>query len=83
LVMSVNPGFGGQSFMEGSLEKIKDLKSNLIQCGSKALIEVDGGISEQNAKQIIAAGADVLVAGVSVFKTNDIKKAIKSIKNPV
>ena len=81
LIMSVNPGFGGQSFIESSIEKVENLKTMLIKAGSKALIEIDGGISGKNAKQVIAAGADVLVAGVAVFKSPDIRKAIQEIKN--
>ena len=68
LVMSVEPGFGGQSFIESSLDKISRLKGMILESGADCLIEVDGGISEKNAASIFAAGADVLVAGSSVFK---------------
>ena len=68
LVMSVEPGFGGQSFIESSLDKISRLKGMILESGADCLIEVDGGISERNAASIFAAGADVLVAGSSVFK---------------
>lgn len=68
LVMSVEPGFGGQSFIGSSLDKISRLKGMILESGADCLIEVDGGISERNAASIFAAGADVLVAGSSIFK---------------
>jgi ribulose-phosphate 3-epimerase len=68
-MMSVNPGFGGQKFIEYTLEKIKQLKAEIIRRGTNTLIEIDGGVTEQNAQQIIDAGADVLVAGNTVFKS--------------
>lgn len=68
LVMSVEPGFGGQSFIEGSTEKVAELKKLIIESGSKALIEVDGGVSSKNARELYDAGADALVAGSAVFK---------------
>lgn len=71
LVMSVEPGFGGQSFIESSLGKISGLKSMIRESGADCLIEVDGGISDRNAAAIFGAGADVLVAGSSVFKAED------------
>jgi len=71
LVMSVNPGFGGQSFIMQSLKKIAELKQLISATGSKALIEVDGGVTLENAPTIIAAGADVLVAGNTVFSSED------------
>jgi ribulose-phosphate 3-epimerase len=71
LVMSVNPGFGGQSFIPQSLKKIAILKQLIQGTGSKALIEVDGGVTLDNASSIIAAGADVLVAGNTVFSSDD------------
>ena len=80
LVMSVNPGFGGQSFIDHSLEKIKELKSLINNTGSSAKIEVDGGISLENASSIINAGADVLVAGSSIFKSEDPAETIKKMK---
>ncbi len=64
-LMSVNPGFGGQSFIPHSIQKIKELKSLIIQNGSQAKIEVDGGVSLLNAQEIVHVGADVLVAGIS------------------
>lgn len=80
LVMSVNPGFGGQSFIEHSLQKIKELKALIKQTGSFAKIEVDGGISLENAAAIIKAGADVLVAGSSIFKSENPKETIEKMK---
>lgn len=67
LIMSVNPGYGGQSFIESSLDKIKRLKKMITERGSKAIIEIDGGVSTKNAAAIFAAGCDVAVAGSSVF----------------
>ena len=75
LVMTVNPGFGGQSFIPAVLPKIKKLRS--LFYGD---IAVDGGINKDNAKQVIAAGANILAAGSYIFKSKDYKKAIKSIK---
>lgn len=79
-LMSVNPGFGGQQFIDHTLVKIKQLKDMINACGSNTLIEMDGGVKTQNAAQILAAGADVLVAGSSVFKADDPIAAIKSLK---
>lgn len=71
LVMSVEPGFGGQSFIPGSLEKIAQLRALAREAGLETIIEVDGGISSRNAGEIFAAGADVLVAGNAVFGAQD------------
>ncbi|MEO8762651.1 MAG: ribulose-phosphate 3-epimerase [Ginsengibacter sp.] len=79
-LMSVNPGFGAQTFIPYTIQKIKDLKSLIAECGSSAKIEVDGGVSLQNAKEIIMAGADVLVAGNSVFASEDPKETIRKFK---
>ena len=81
LIMSVNPGFGGQSFIPHSLEKIKQLRKMIDDAGLKTKIEVDGGVSLDNAKQIVAAGADVLVAGNAVFKSADPKQTIYQLKS--
>ncbi|WP_240410532.1 ribulose-phosphate 3-epimerase [Hymenobacter oligotrophus] len=70
-VMSVNPGFGGQSFIPHTLQKVAELKELLTDCGSEALIEVDGGVNQQNAVPLVEAGADVLVAGSFVFNSPD------------
>ena len=80
-VMSVNPGFGGQSFIPNSITKIKELKALIRQSGSGALIEVDGGVSLQNAKEIINAGADILVAGNAVFGSDDPIETIARLKS--
>ncbi len=79
-LMTVNPGFGGQSFIPYSIQKIKDLKALIVEKKSSALIEIDGGISLDNAKEIVEAGADVLVAGNSVFSSKDPKEMIKKLK---
>ncbi len=71
LIMSVNPGFGGQSFIPSSLKKIRQLKEMIKDRGSKALIEVDGGIKEDNAKEVVEAGADILVMGSGFFGADD------------
>lgn len=71
LVMSVEPGFGGQSFIPASLDKVAELKRMREQCGGNYVIQIDGGISAKNAGEIFAAGADVLVAGSSVFNAAD------------
>jgi len=81
LIMSVNPGFGGQSFIENTYQKIKKLKKLMIETKSKALIEVDGGVNTTNAKKLYKVGADVLVAGNSVFSAKSSIQAISSIKN--
>lgn len=67
LIMSVNPGFGGQAFLPGALDRIRTVRAWLNEIGSEAVIEVDGGIGPANARQVIEAGADILVAGSSVF----------------
>ena len=79
-LMSVNPGFGAQSFIPYSIQKIKDLKKLIIESGSSAKIEIDGGVSLQNAKEILDAGADVLVAGNAVFGSADPIETIRKFK---
>ena len=79
-VMSVNPGFGGQSFIPHTLEKIIALKQLIAAKNANVLIEVDGGVTEDNARSIIEAGADVLVAGNTVFKAADPEAMIRSLK---
>jgi len=79
-VMSVNPGFGGQSFIPHTLEKIIALKQLIAAKNAKVLIEVDGGVTEDNAGSIVEAGADVLVAGNTVFKAADPEAMIRSLK---
>jgi ribulose-phosphate 3-epimerase len=80
LLMSVNPGFGGQSFIEHTYDKIARLKEMIVKSGSTALIEVDGGVNQQNANKLYAAGADILVAGNAVFSAVDPMQAIRQIK---
>ncbi len=80
-LMSVNPGFGAQMFIPYSIQKIKDLKKLILDSGSSAKIEVDGGVSLENGKEILNAGADVLVAGNAVFRSADPKKTIQKFKN--
>ncbi len=79
LVMSVNPGFGGQSFIESSLQKIYKLNAIREQMNLHYLIEVDGGVNAENCTKLIRKGADILVAGSSVFKKKDVSKAIKDL----
>jgi len=79
-LMSVNPGFGGQKFIYQTLLKIKELKTKLIEGNCKALIEIDGGVGLQNAEKILEAGADVLVAGSSVFKSENPSSSIEKLK---
>jgi len=81
LVMSVNPGFGGQSFIPYSLAKIAELKALIKNTASSAKIEVDGGISLDNAAEILQAGADVLVAGSSIFKSENPLETIEKMKS--
>jgi ribulose-phosphate 3-epimerase len=80
-LMSVNPGFGGQSFITNTLVKIKELKKMINDSGSKALIEIDGGVTLENAQSIMDAGADVLVAGNTVFKSTNPKETIRILKH--
>jgi ribulose-phosphate 3-epimerase len=80
-VMSVNPGFGGQKFIEHTYEKVKALKQIIVNAGSNTLIEIDGGVTENNAAALVKAGADVLVAGTTVFKAADPKAMIVALKN--
>ncbi len=79
-LMSVNPGFGGQSFIPRTIEKIKVLKAMIQSRGLSTLIEIDGGVTLENAKEILEAGADVLVAGSTVFKSTDPIATIAALK---
>ena len=81
LIMSVNPGFGGQTFIQNSLRKVEELRNTIDRLGLKTLIEVDGGVNRSTGKQLIDAGADVLVAGNFVFKSDDPEKTIQDLKN--
>lgn len=80
LVMSVNPGFGGQKFIPRALDKVRALREMIDRCGSNALLEVDGGVNLETGAQLVAAGADVLVAGNAVFKAPDMKEMIHQLK---
>ena len=79
-LMSVNPGFGGQSFIEKTYDKIKQLKEIITRNGASTLIEIDGGVTDKNAAQLVAAGADVLVAGNFVFRAEDPIATIENLK---
>ena len=81
LIMSVNPGFGGQKFIENSVQKVKDLKELILKKNSNALIEVDGGVNMETGKRLIDAGADVLVAGNFVFASPNPVQTIKDLKS--
>ncbi|MCB9334708.1 MAG: ribulose-phosphate 3-epimerase [Flavobacteriales bacterium] len=81
LIMSVNPGFGGQSFIENTYSKIKKLKELILKTNSHALIEIDGGVTDKNARQLIDCGADALVAGSFVFNSNNPSQTIENLKN--
>ena len=80
LLMSVNPGFGGQIFIENTIAKVQRLKELILRSGSKALIEVDGGVQEETAPRLVKAGVDVLVSGSYVFKAADPFQKIKELK---
>ncbi|WP_053971369.1 ribulose-phosphate 3-epimerase [Mangrovimonas sp. ST2L15] len=79
-LMSVNPGFGGQSFIENTYHKVSQLKDLIDRKGAKTLIEIDGGVTNQNAKELVDVGADVLVAGSYVFKSDNQLNTIKDLK---
>lgn len=83
LIMSVNPGFGGQSFIENTYKKVQQLKALIEFSGSNAIIEVDGGVTDQNIEQLSEAGVDVFVAGSFVFKSEDPTKTIADLKGLV
>lgn len=80
ILMSVNPGFGAQKFIPHTLEKIRELRRTIDQRGLDVKIEIDGGVTLQNAKEIVDAGADVLVAGNTVFASADPKETIRQLK---
>jgi ribulose-phosphate 3-epimerase len=79
-VMSVNPGFGAQKFIENTYRKVSQIKEMILKANSKALIEIDGGVNQQNARMLLDAGADVLVAGNFVFTSNDPIDTIAKLK---
>lgn len=80
LIMSVNPGFGGQSFIENTYNKVKQLKQLIANKNANVMIEIDGGVTNKNAKQLVDAGADALVAGSYVFKSDNQTETIKDLK---
>jgi ribulose-phosphate 3-epimerase len=79
-LMSVNPGFGGQTFIENTYSKIEELKKLITNAQSNCLIEIDGGVTDKNAAELIARGANILVAGSHVFKSNDPLATIQKLK---
>ena len=81
LIMSVNPGFGGQSFIENTYKKVIQLKDLIEKSGSEALIEIDGGVNLETGAKLLAAGADVLVAGSFVFKSENPQQTITNLKD--
>jgi len=83
IVMSVNPGFGGQSFIENTYQKVADLKELINRKNANTLIEIDGGVNADNAKKLIDHGADVLVAGSFVFKSANPTETIKKLKEEI
>ncbi|HLU84246.1 MAG TPA: ribulose-phosphate 3-epimerase [Vicingaceae bacterium] len=81
LVMSVNPGFGGQSFIENTYDKVKKLKQLITEKNASTLIEIDGGVTSENAQQLVNCGVDVLVAGSFVFSSANPTQTIEALKN--
>ena len=79
--MSVNPGFGGQSFIENTYNKVSQLKQLITSTKSSTLIEIDGGVTNKNAEKLTSTGADVLVAGSYVFKSNNPTETISNLKS--
>lgn len=82
-LMSVNPGFGGQSFIKNTYKKVKQLKEIIERNGASTQIEIDGGVTDKNASQLVDAGADVLVAGSFVFRSKDSMKTIANLNTQV
>ena len=80
LIMSVNPGFGGQKFIENTISKVKRLRKLIVESDSKALIEVDGGVQEDTAPRLVAAGVDVLVSGSYIFKAQNPGQIIQDLR---
>ena len=80
MLMSVNPGFGGQKFIPSTIEKVRKLRSLLDRTGSKALIEVDGGVNRETGRCLVDAGADVLVAGSAVFNASNPQDEITALR---
>jgi ribulose-phosphate 3-epimerase len=80
LIMSVNPGFGGQSFIDSALRKIEDVRKRIDACGKDIRLEVDGGIKLENIARVASAGADTFVAGSAIFGKSDYKSVIDSMR---
>ena len=83
LIMSVNPGFGGQSFIPGSLDKIKALRQQIQDRGLSVIIEVDGGVNEKTIAEVASAGTDVFVAGSAIFGSKDYQKTMQSFRQKI
>jgi ribulose-phosphate 3-epimerase len=83
LIMSVNPGFGGQSFIENTYKKVQQLKALIEFSNAKTIIEVDGGVTDQNIEKLLEVGADAFVAGSFVFKSENPSETIENLKNLV
>jgi ribulose-phosphate 3-epimerase len=82
-LMSVNPGFGGQSFIENTYSKVERLKDLIVRKNATTMIEIDGGVTDKNAKQLVQCGADVLVAGSFVFKSSNPQHTISELKKTI
>lgn len=82
LIMTVNPGFGGQTFIEASWNKIRKMRRMIDQAGSGTLIQVDGGVTEENVGELVVAGVDVFVVGNTIFSADDPLQVIRNLKNP-
>jgi ribulose-phosphate 3-epimerase len=80
LIMSINPGFGGQKFEEITFNKVRKLRKMITDQGLKTLIEIDGGVTDKNAKKLVEAGADVLVAGSYIFKAENPTQTITDLR---
>ena len=83
LIMSVNPGFGGQKFIRGTIRKLKELRSLIASTGRDVRVAVDGGIDVSTASSVVTAGADVLVAGTAIFRAPNIPQAVKDLRKSV
>jgi ribulose-phosphate 3-epimerase len=80
LIMSVNPGFGGQAFIPASIEKVRRLRRTISERGLKTRIEIDGGIDQENIDEVVAAGAEIIVAGTAIFGAGDPAKAVRELR---
>ena len=81
LLMSVNPGFGGQRFIPRSIERLRMIKAMVLEINPKVLVEIDGGIKEDNIKQVAEAGADIIVVGSAIFSSEDVEAQTRKLKN--